>query len=62
MQDLLSKIAEVLESGKSAGEIRMCQINSGLFGVPWEQSKRVIQRIEVDKENQFGTITAYSLA
>lgn len=28
-------------------EIRMCKINSGLFNVPWETTKAVIEGIEV---------------
>lgn len=28
--------------------VRMCKINSGLFGVPWEDSKAVIEGIEIE--------------
>ncbi|TLD39675.1 hypothetical protein E2P81_ATG00662 [Venturia nashicola] len=28
-------------------EIRICQINSGLFSVPWEKSKAIIEELEV---------------
>lgn len=40
---------------KVAGEseiqgVRMCKINSGLFGVEWEASKAVIEGIEVEEE------------
>ncbi|KAE9979682.1 hypothetical protein EG328_000732 [Venturia inaequalis] len=28
-------------------EIRICQINSGLFSVPWEKSKAIIEELEI---------------
>ncbi|KAK4149780.1 hypothetical protein C8A00DRAFT_46672 [Chaetomidium leptoderma] len=29
------------------GEVRMCRINSGLFAVPWERSKRAVEEMEL---------------
>jgi len=46
-------------------EIRMCQINSGLFGVPWENTKAVIEGLEIDggiENNSIQTeIVVYSM-
>lgn len=30
-------------------EIRMCKINSGLFNVPWEDTKAVIEKLEIEE-------------
>lgn len=46
MEDLISAV--VKDGGVEA--IRMCQINSGLFGVPWEDSKALIAQMEVPEE------------
>ncbi|KAF1348573.1 ADP-ribose 1''-phosphate phosphatase, partial [Delphinella strobiligena] len=32
-----------------AGELWMCQINSGLFKVPWEKTRCVLEQIEVEE-------------
>lgn len=47
MGDLMRKIAEKRKLNKTSkesgpGEIRMCHINSGLFDVPWAETKRVV--------------------
>lgn len=48
MLDLV-KAMNVYEGGNDKiEEIRMCQINSGLFSVPWEKSKAVIENLEVE--------------
>lgn len=47
MRDLLGQIAR---EGEKVGEIRMCRINSGLFAVPWGESKRVIEGLQLDEE------------
>lgn len=31
------------------GEVRMCKINSGKFGVPWEKTLEVLQGIELEE-------------
>lgn len=42
---------EDCESGKvHVGEVWMCKINSGLFGVPWKETVDVLEAIEVDEE------------
>jgi hypothetical protein len=61
VEDLVRKVKAVNETaaagpekGKSTtsaqdriGEVRMCKINSGLFGVPWEATSEVIEAVEV---------------
>lgn len=52
MEDLLRKVQEWNESvdeGKRIKEVRMCKINSGLFNVPWEKTRQVLEGIEVGK-------------
>ncbi|RMX94487.1 hypothetical protein D0867_13837 [Hortaea werneckii] len=36
-----------VQNSPAVEEIRMCKINSGLFNVPWEKTKAVIEGIEV---------------
>lgn len=59
VRDLLEEVREVngedwaeKKGASSSGkkrieEVRMCKINSGLFGVPWEETCEVIEGIEV---------------
>lgn len=47
MEDL---IAQVGDEGGKIKELRICQINSGLFNVPWEHSKAVIESLELDEK------------
>lgn len=47
MKDLVSAITRLPEGEGGIEEIRMCQINSGLFSVPWERSKAVIESLEL---------------
>ena len=46
--------------GERIGEVRMCKINSGLFGVPWEATREVIEGVEVG-EGDLEEIAVYSL-
>lgn len=46
--------------GDRIGEVRMCKINSGLFGVPWEATRAVIEGIEIGK-GDLEKIAVYSL-
>ncbi|KAM3424483.1 hypothetical protein BST61_g6487 [Cercospora zeina] len=59
MQDLVTKVsewnAEQKDSEKKVGEVRMCKINSGLFGVKWERTKAVLEGILVDGDGD-GTL------
>lgn len=52
--ELLRLVEEV--NGKGDGgavgrieEVRMCRINAGLFGVPWEETRRVLEGIAVSE-------------
>lgn len=51
MEDLLRQVSQwnaKAENGKNkVGELRMCQINSGLFAVPWAKSRAVLEAIDV---------------
>ncbi|KAK3320775.1 hypothetical protein B0T19DRAFT_247927 [Cercophora scortea] len=49
MRHLMRQIAA--EGGGRVGEIRMCQINSGLFDVPWPLSRKAIQSLELRDED-----------
>lgn len=51
----------LLELVKMAGDvevIRMCKINSGKFGVPWEETERVLKGIVV-REYWLGTVEVW---
>ncbi|KAI7155134.1 hypothetical protein KC349_g7173 [Hortaea werneckii] len=41
------KKVQKVQGAQVVEEIRMCKINSGLFNVPWEKTKAVIEGIEV---------------
>jgi ADP-ribose 1''-phosphate phosphatase len=41
-------------------EVRVCKINSGLFGVPWEATSEVIEGVEIG-EGDIEEIAVYSL-
>ena len=59
MADLIKQMSHHAEMIK---EIRICQINSGLFAVPWEHSKAVIEGIEVGEDLEIPSeIIVYSL-
>lgn len=47
MRDMLARV-KALE-GASVERIWMCRINSGLFGVPWKETKHIMERIEVEE-------------
>jgi len=48
MQDLLDQVKKLVEKGGKVSEIRMCRINSGLFGVEWEKTREVLEGLEGD--------------
>ncbi|KAK3387707.1 hypothetical protein B0H63DRAFT_542061 [Podospora didyma] len=66
MRDLLRQIAEARSKGKDIAEVRMCLINSGVFAVPWDQTKKVLETLEVFGDEEEGRvvdeIVAYSRA
>ena len=52
MVDLLRKVLEwnaACEAGEEVREVRMCKVNSGLFGVPWGETRRVLGEIDVGR-------------
>ena len=55
MVDLMQQIALKPE----ISEIRMCHINSGLFNVPWENTKSLIEKLNFKDENVPRTISAW---
>ncbi|OAL54601.1 hypothetical protein IQ07DRAFT_475162, partial [Pyrenochaeta sp. DS3sAY3a] len=51
MQMLLELVRVVGEDmGGEVGEVRMCKINSGLFGVPWEKTSEAVESMGVRAE------------
>ncbi|EGS23968.1 putative ADP-ribose 1''-phosphate protein [Thermochaetoides thermophila DSM 1495] len=44
---LMRLVCEAEEGGEMIREVRMCKINAGLFGVPWESTKRAIEGVEL---------------
>lgn len=59
MEALMKQIKDQMGKGKEIGEIRMCQINSGLFAVPWEKSRDAIETIEVQGDKIPRDVIAY---
>jgi ADP-ribose 1''-phosphate phosphatase len=55
MIDLMYQIALKPE----ISEIRMCHINSGLFNVPWESTKSLIEKLDFEDEDVPRTISAW---
>lgn len=45
--DLLHTVERTRAFGYTVGELRMCEINSGNFGVPWEKTLAVLEGIEL---------------
>lgn len=74
VEDLVRKVRDLNEGGDGADgkakagsskedridEVRMCKINSGLFGVPWEATREVIEGVEIG-EGDLEEIAVYSL-
>jgi ADP-ribose 1''-phosphate phosphatase len=60
MEDLLELMRKATTKDVIS-EIRICRINSGLFAVPWEKSKIVIEELEVAEGNLPKEIIVYSL-
>jgi ADP-ribose 1''-phosphate phosphatase len=59
---MLDLVEQMSEAGEEIREIRICQINSGLFAVPWEHSRAVIESLELDEELKIPKeIVVYSL-
>lgn len=54
MEDLLQQVKEWNSSHakeEAVGEVRICKINSGLFAVPWNETKELMESIDVDQHD-----------
>lgn len=54
MEDLLQQIYKwniKVDEVNKINEMRMCKINSGLFNVPWNKTKEILESISVTKNN-----------
>ena len=60
MRDLLRQIGNV-GGGDEIAEVRMCRINSGLFNVPWNKSKAILEDIQLEDEHWPSNVIVYSL-
>lgn len=72
IEDLVRQVRAVNEAATEAenkskaipqdriAEVRMCKINSGLFGVPWEATSEVIEATEI-AEGDIEEIAVYSM-
>ncbi|KAH9810488.1 ADP-ribose 1''-phosphate phosphatase [Teratosphaeria destructans] len=47
MRDLVVQVGEMEGEAEEVGEVWMCRVNSGKFGVPWEATRRVLEGVEV---------------
>lgn len=47
--ELLEKIKEAEESGERVGDLRMCKINSGRFGVEWDRTEKVLGKVGLEE-------------
>ncbi|KAK4205807.1 hypothetical protein QBC40DRAFT_214856 [Triangularia verruculosa] len=57
MHNFLTKLNKVKfkqENCPFIPEVRMCMINSGLFGVPWERTSRLLEEMELDRDQTWG--------
>lgn len=59
--DLVRQVGELGEDWGGVGEVRMCKINSGLFGVPWEETRGVVEGAEVGREGGVREVVVCSL-
>lgn len=72
IEDLVRRVKAVNEAAAEAektsktsvqdriAEVRMCKINSGLFGVPWEATSEVIEGVEIG-EGDIEEIAVFSM-
>lgn len=54
MEDLLQQVKEWNSSHakeEAVGEVRICKINSGLFAVSWNETKELMESIDVDQHD-----------
>lgn len=44
VRDLRRQLAQLLEDGEDVSQVYSCRFNSGLFNVPWTESRAVLQQ------------------
>ncbi|KAK0706724.1 hypothetical protein B0T26DRAFT_469433 [Lasiosphaeria miniovina] len=54
MQDLMQQVLAIDAESHIISELRMCQINTGLFNVPWASTRQVIVALHVDVPSNGG--------
>lgn len=59
LRELMEQIGELGKTGP-VGELRICQINSGAFNVPWERTMAILEGLEVE-ESVPDELTVFSL-
>lgn len=59
MKDLLKQVAKHAKGGGKISELRMCRINAGLFAVPWEDTRKILETIDVS-DCPIDTVTVVS--
>lgn len=52
VKDILKQISALRDDGIGIGDIYMCQINSGYFGVPWTDTKALLEAMEIEGREQ----------
>ncbi|PVI03165.1 hypothetical protein DM02DRAFT_640764 [Periconia macrospinosa] len=60
MTHLLNQVKEAEDNDGCFGEIRMCMINSGKFGVPWKATVEILEDVQV-QEGWKDTIEVWSM-
>lgn len=44
LDDLKAQLERLEREGEGPGELFACRFNAGLFGVPWERTREVLER------------------
>jgi ADP-ribose 1''-phosphate phosphatase len=44
VRDLRQQLMQLLEDGEEVGKLYSCRFNSGLFNVPWKESRVILQQ------------------
>ena len=52
VKDLLEQITALRDDRICVGDIHMCQINSGYFGIPWTNTKALLEAMEIQGREQ----------
>ncbi|EPS42240.1 hypothetical protein H072_3787 [Dactylellina haptotyla CBS 200.50] len=57
-EHMVNQVANVEKGGREIGALHACKINSGRFGVDWERSREVLNKV-VREEGNGRTVTVY---